>query len=165
MRLQTILHCRLYLRDTSTILRHVDAFPLVNHDRYTPQEHCCVEEMPDVIAVRGPCRALIGRMHNDDKYRGIRSNFCAQQGLGVACGRQQEDVDNTCEVEWTEDTCYSSREHGLPGTHRDTDIHMDNSAHSNTFIRVATQTTTTISVIRVDKTEYVVDRTGSLLKI
>ena len=88
-------------------------------------------EWPDVIAVCGPCRALIGRMHNDDKHRGIRSNFCAQQGLGVACGRQQEDVDNTCEVEWTEDTCYSSGEHGLPGTHRDTDIHVDNRAYSN----------------------------------
>ena len=122
-------------------------------------------EWPDVIAVCGPCRALIGRMHNDDKYRGICSNFCAQQGLGLACVRQQEDVDNTCEVEWTEDTCYSSGEHGLLGTHRDTDIHVDNRAHSNTVIRVATQTTTTISVIRVDNTEYVVDRTGSLLKI
>ena len=61
-----------------------------------------MEEMPDGIAVRGPCRALIGRMHNDDKYRGIRSNLCAHQGLGVTCGRQQEDVDNTCEVEWTQ---------------------------------------------------------------
>ena len=143
----------------------MDAFPLDNHDRYTPQEHCSVEEMPDGIAVRGPCRALIGRMHNDDKDRGMRLNLSAHQGLDVTCGRQQKDVDNSCEAEWTGDTCYPSRKHGSPGTHGDTDIHVDNSAHSNTFTRVATQTTTTISVIRVDNTEYVVDSTGSLLKI
>ena len=51
---------------------------------------------------------------------------------------------------------WDTQRHGHP---------MDNRARSNTAIRVATQTTTTITGIRADNTEYVVDRIGSLLRI